>query len=273
MVMYSALMTSTTRTVDGVAVHSAGSGQSVVLLHANGGDHHDFDVITPELSRHATVHAIDWPGHGASDPISDPSACGFADLLPSILEQLGRGPFTLIGNSVGGFAALRTAARRSDLVRAVVLVNPGGFTPRWPTTFLVCRLLGSQRVAPVAMRLLPRIYLRRRTSAVDAIRSAAVVASRDPQKIRTFARIWRSFTDRDHDARLDARIIDVPAIIVWGTRDPILPWLVDGRRARKVLDGTRVVKLACGHQAFAELPTEFMAVVNEFLDVANERER
>lgn len=271
--MYSAVMTSTTRNVDGVAVHSVGSGQPIVLLHANGGDHRDFDAITDELGRRATVHAIDWPGHGASDPIADPSACGFADLLPSILEQLGQGPFTLIGNSVGGFAALRTAARRSDLVRAVVLVNPGGFTPRWPTTLLVCRFLGSERVAPVAMRLLPRIYLRRRTSTVDAIRSAAVVASRDPQKVRTFARIWRSFTDREHDARTDARSIDVPVLIVWGTRDPILPWLVDGRRARTMIDGSRVVKLPCGHQAFAEMPSQFMAVVNELLDVANEGER
>jgi pimeloyl-ACP methyl ester carboxylesterase len=271
--MYSAVMTSTTRSVDGVAVHSTGSGQPIVLLHANGGDHRDFDAITDELGRHATVHAIDWPGHGASERISDPSACGFAELLPAILEQLGQGPFTLIGNSVGGFASLRTAARRSDLVRAVVVVNPGGFTPRWPTTFLVCRLLGSQRVAPIAMRLLPRIYLRRRTSTVDAIRSAAVDASRDPQKIRTFARIWRSFTDREHDARTDAGSIDVPVLIVWGTRDPILPWLVDGRRARKMIDGSRVVKLPCGHQAFAEMPSQFIAVVKEFLDMANEGER
>ena len=270
--MYSVGMTSSSRIINGVAVHSIGSGRPVVLLHANGGDHRDFDAITDELGRHATVHAIDWPGHGASDPISDPTACGFADLLPSILEQLGQGPFTLIGNSVGGFAAVRTAARRSDLVRAVVLVNPGGFTPRWPTTFLVCRLLGSERVAPVAMRLLPRAYLRRRTSAVEAIRSSAVGASRDLQRVRTFARIWRSFTDREHDARADARSVGPPVLLIWGTRDPILPWLVDGRRARKMLAGSRVVKLPCGHQAFAEMPTQFMTVVNEFLESANEED-
>lgn len=268
--MYSAEMESVTRIIERVAVHSIGSGRPVVLLHANGGDHRDFDAITDELGRHATVHAIDWPGHGASDPISDPSACGFADLLPSTLEKLGQGPFTLIGNSIGGFAAVRTAARRPDLVRAVVLVNPGGFTPRWPTTFLVCRLLGSERVAPIAMRLLPRIYLRQRTSTVDAIRSAAAVASRDPQRVRTFARIWRSFTDREHDARADARGSQAPTLLIWGTRDPILPWFVDGRRARKMLAGSRVVKLPCGHQSFAEMPTQFMTVVKEFLDSANE---
>ena len=247
MLSYLAAMNSGTRTIGGVEVHTAGSGPPVVLLHANGGDHHDFDAVRAELASRTTVHAIDWPGHGDSAPIPEPSACGFAELLPTVLEELGDGPSILIGNSVGGFAALRAAARRPDLVRAVVLVNRGGFTPRWPTTFFACRLFGSERVAPVAMRVLPRLYLRRRTSAVDSIRSAEATASRDPQKVRTFARIWRSFTDRGHDARKDARRIRVPVLLIWGTRDPILPWWIDGRRARRALGEPQVVTLPCGH--------------------------
>ncbi len=261
------------RLVDGIAVDTRGSGPPVVLLHANGGDHHDFDAIVDDLGRHATVHALDWPGHGASDVIDDPSACGFAELLPGILEQLGEGPFTLIGNSVGGFAALRTAARRPDLVQALVLVNPGGFTPRWPTTFVACRLFGSERVAPVAMRMLPRLYLRRRTPEVGSIRAAAVVASGNPARVRTFARIWRSFTDPEHDARTDARSVDTPVLLIWGTRDPILPWWIDGRRARRMLNRPRVATLPCGHQSFAELPGRFMGEVMEFLGWDDGRRR
>lgn len=263
--MYSADMEPTTRNIDGIAIHSLGSGPPVVLLHANGGDHHDFDAVVGDLGRHATVHALDWPGHGTSDSVDDPSACGFAELLPGVLERIGEGPFTLIGNSVGGFAALRTAARRPDLVCALVLVNPGGFTPRWPTTFLACRLFGSERVAPLAMRMLPRIYLRRRTPTVASIRHAAVVASHDAGRVRVFASIWRSFTDPDHDARPDARSVTSPTLVIWGTRDAILPWWVDGPRARRLLDRAQVVTLPCGHQAFAELPERFMAELRGFL--------
>ena len=271
--MYSDRVTSKLRLINGIAIHTSGSGPPVVLLHANGGDHHDFDAIVGDLGSHATVHALDWPGHGASAAVANPSACGFAELLPAILEELGEGPFTLIGNSIGGFAALRTAARRPDLVRTLVLVNPGGFTPRWPTTFVACRLFGSERVAPAAMRMLPHLYLRRRTPEVRSIRAAAVVASRDPARVRTFARIWRSFTDPKHDARTDAQSVDAPILLVWGTRDPILPWLVDGRRARKMLERSRVVKLPCGHQAFAELPAQFINALDEFLEPTTEGER
>lgn len=254
-----------TRIINGVAVHSVGSGPPVVLLHANGGDRHDFDTIVDELSRHASVHAVDWPGHGDSAASPDPSACEFASLLPDVLEQLGEGPVTLVGNSVGGFAALRSAARRPDLVEALVLVNPGGFTPRWPTTYLACRLIGSERIAPIAMRMLPRLYLRRQTPAVASIKEAAVLASHDPERVRVFAAIWRSFIDPDHDARSDARLARSPILVLWGTRDPILPWLVDGRRARRLLEQAQFVTLPCGHQAFAELPERFMAELTEFL--------
>ncbi|MEN9802018.1 MAG: hypothetical protein RLZ37_1143, partial [Actinomycetota bacterium] len=225
----------------------------------------DFDGVIDSLAKHATVYAVDWPGHGDSGVTTEPGACAFADLLPRILESLGRAPYTLIGNSVGGFAAIRTASRHPDLVSNLVLVNPGGFTPRWPTTFLACRLFGWEKFAPFAMRLLPHLYLRRRTANVDQIRAALTIASQSEAQTQTFARVWRSFTDKNHSASPDAVNVDVPVLLVWGTQDPVLPWLIDGRRARKSLRHAHVVKLRCGHQSFAEMPELFMGSLTEFL--------
>lgn len=258
-------MKSEVRQVGEIAVHVEGAGPSMVLLHANGGSHHDFDAVIESLATNGKVFAVDWPGHGESHGSEAPGACAFADLLPSLLEKLNEGPYTLIGNSVGGFAAINTAAERPDLVSRIVLVNPGGFTPRWPITFITCWILGIKAIAPIAMRLLPRLYLRRQTATVRAIRAAAEDASRDPDKVRTFAKIWRSFTDRRHDARADAAQVSCPVLLLWGTRDPILPWVIDGRRARRAFRDARVVKLPCGHQSFAEMPKEFIAAVCDFL--------
>lgn len=243
-----------------------GAGPSVVLLHANGGSRQDFEAIVEELATRAKVFAVDWPGHGKSAESAAPGACAFADLLPSVLEDLNEGPYTVIGNSVGGFAAIRTAAQRPDLVKSLVVVNPGGFTPRWPTTFVACRVFGSKTFAPIVMRLLPRLYLRRKNSTVHAIQAAVRDASRDRTKVNTFAKVWRSFTDRGHDARADAARVSCPVLLIWGTRDPILPWLIDGRRAKRAFQNAEVVTLPCGHQSFAEMPSEFMTSLTDFLD-------
>ena len=252
--------------IEGAAVHVYGRGPGVVLLHANGGDHREFAEVIPALSRTRTVYAIDWPGHGEADPATDPSALMFAHLLPSILEELGGGPFALIGNSVGGFAALRTALARPDLVRRLVLVNPGGFTPRSPLALGTCWLMGRKSIATIAMRQLPRIYLRRSSEAVAAGRQRASAASQRPEAVEAFASMWRSFADPEHDALRGIGSLAVPTLLIWGTRDPILPWLIDGRRAAKAISDVTVVTLPCGHQAFLEMPAEFLHVVEPFLD-------
>ena len=46
-----------------------GSGSPVVLLHAALHDHRDFGLVAERLAgRHRTI-AVDWPGHGRSDPV------------------------------------------------------------------------------------------------------------------------------------------------------------------------------------------------------------
>jgi pimeloyl-ACP methyl ester carboxylesterase len=255
-----------TRTIEGAAVHTSGEGPPLVLLHANGGDSSDFAAVSDRLAAAHTVHALDWPGWGAADPDPAPTALGYAALLPRILDGIGGGPFVLIGNSVGGFAAIRTAAMRPDLVRGLVLVDPGGFTARWPGTIAACRLIGSARLAPAMMRVLPRCYLRRDTPTVRAIRAHAVEMSHDPARVAAFASIWRSFAERDHDARAHAARVGVPTLLAWGTRDAVLPWATDGRRARRALPRATVATFPCGHQPFAELPKAFLDALEPFLD-------
>lgn len=255
-----------THFIEGVAVRSSGSGPALVLLHANGGDHRDFDAVAGQFASRHAVHAVDWPGWGDSLSTDEPSAVGYAELLPQLLERLPGGPFVLVGNSVGGFAAILAASQRHDLVRGLVLVNPGGFTPQWLGASVVCRSVGSQRLAPLMMRVLPRLYLRRSNRWVTEIRNRSVEMSRNPGRVRAFAAVWRSFAAPEHDARDAASRLEVPTLVLWGRRDPVLPWHVDGRRARGALSAAQVVALPCGHQAFAEMPAEFLTHVEEFLE-------
>jgi pimeloyl-ACP methyl ester carboxylesterase len=258
-------------TILGVRCFVAGDGPPIVLLHANGGDHHDYDAVSSRLVRHGhCVIGVDWPGHGAEADGGRYRAVDYADLLPELLDGLKSelgidGRVVLIGNSVGGFAAVRAAVTRPDRVEKVILVNPGGFTPRWPTTRLVCQLFGRERCAPIVMRWLPRLYLRIGNEATKRLCDEARARSHDPARVRTFAAMWRSFAEPTHRAVGPGDHVGCPVLLMWGARDPVLPWLIDGRRARRAIPNAHIVRLKCGHQAFAELPDAFVDAATTFL--------
>lgn len=249
-----------------IAAETVGAGPSLVLLHANGGDRRDFAAIAPRLSESGwRVTSADWPGHGRSPRSIPETAVGFGHRLIEFLEGLG-GRHVLLGNSVGGFAALLAAAHAPDLVAGLMLVSPGGFTPSWPGTNLACRIIGSAAVAPGAYRTLPRLYLRDRNPEVDAAIRRADEASRSAENVEVYSSVWRSFADPEHDGRALAAGVRCPTLLGWGTRDPILPWLIDGRRARKALPEAEIVTFdGAGHQPFIERPLEFVDRTMPFL--------
>ena len=264
--MYFRLMSFSTSGRGGLHIETTGSGPSLVLLHANGGDHRDFEaVIAPLVDSGWRVTTVDWPGHGQSRRQDPETAVGFGRLLPHVLDELG-GSHVLLGNSVGGFAALHTAAHRPDLVAGLALVSPGGFTPRWIGTTMACRLIGSAPMAARAYRVLPRLYLRDRNSTVTAVIARARQASRSTERAQVYGNLWRSFTDPDHDARELAAAVRCPTLLAWGTHDPVLPWLLDGRRARAALPEAELVTFGgAGHQPFIERPSEFLDATAPFL--------
>jgi pimeloyl-ACP methyl ester carboxylesterase len=55
-------------------------------------------------------------------------------------------------------------------------------------------------------------------------------------------------------------------LLAWGSRDPVLPWWIDGRRARRALPDADVTVFRCGHQPFVEMPDEFCAALEGFLN-------
>lgn len=80
-----------------------------------------------------SIVAVDQRGHGESprftpDQLEQHPGDVMVDDAVSILEQLGQPP-VVIGHSLGGAVALATAARRPDLVRAVVLEDPAPLGP------------------------------------------------------------------------------------------------------------------------------------------------
>ena len=104
----------------------AGSGEPVVFVHGGFLDHTCWMLTLPWLTDTFMCITLDMPGHGQSPPLTEwRTAAGVADDVAELIESLGRGPVHLVGQSAGGSAALYLATRRPDLVRRVVVHEPG----------------------------------------------------------------------------------------------------------------------------------------------------
>ncbi|HSW11991.1 MAG TPA: alpha/beta hydrolase [Solimonas sp.] len=252
-----------------LAYAEQGSGTPLLLLHSAGHDHHDFDAILPELAQRHRVIALDWPGFGES-PAPEPASALSASLIAEVLEDavaaLRLGPAVFLGNSVGGMAAARLAARRPEQVRGLVLVSAGGFTPMNAFTRAFCRVQGREWVRRNTGRWFARSYLHRRNTHVAAILQRFEASHARPATLAAHAALWRSFAEDASSVSAEAQSIRCPALLAWGRHDPVSRVAVEGRRARETISGARYVEFDTGHMPFAEDPPAFLRELLPFLD-------
>ncbi|WP_239096468.1 alpha/beta hydrolase [Streptomyces sp. SID11385] len=102
-----------------------GDGPPLVLLHGLAGYAGEWEAVAVRLrARGHRVVAMDLRGHGDSErKPGDTGASAHARDVAGLLDRLGLGPAVLVGQSLGGRVALRTAHEHPRLVRALALVE------------------------------------------------------------------------------------------------------------------------------------------------------
>jgi pimeloyl-ACP methyl ester carboxylesterase len=248
-------------------IDECGSGDPLLLLHANPGDPADFDAVLPSLAERYRVIRVSWPGYGqgpAPLPPQSASAMQFAELLVQLVRVMDLKNVCVIGNSVGGYAAAWLALCYPERLKAMVLVSACGFSrhTRWTQAF--CRLMGREWVTRFMVRWMPFLYLRGRASVVKEMRLRAATAQRLAIAVAVNAAVWRSFLDPAHDLRDSAKRMQTPTLVLSGRYDPLV-LVEDGETAAACIPGAHHVVLPCGHAPFAEMPELFLQVVNPFL--------
>lgn len=98
-------------------------GPELILVHGGAQNAHTFDTVALALGR--PLVALDLPGHGHSDPSPYPASAisSHAKDLARAIEQITTAAVPLVGMSLGGLSSILVAARRPDLVKALVLID------------------------------------------------------------------------------------------------------------------------------------------------------
>jgi pimeloyl-ACP methyl ester carboxylesterase len=257
-----------------------GAGPAFLLLHGYSDSADTWRPLMREMARRGRpAVAVDLPGFGSADPPADgptlPQLDRFVADLVRERASTGAQPI-IVGNSLGGVAALR-AAQDPDLPLAgIVAVSPAGLGHQ-PWVDLAAREPVIHRVmtAPVPMPMrLVRWSVRqgfRRLAVADASRvdpgvlRAYASRYRRPEDMRRFVREARSLL-RELESAYELERIERPVLLLWGAKDPLTP----PAGAKRVLDAVPGAELTvlddCGHCAHLERPDRIASLTVEFAD-------
>lgn len=251
-----------------VAIARKGRGPVLVCLHATGHGARDFEPLAERVGDAFEVIAVDWPGQGLSPRDTEPpSAWRYAAILEALLPQVADGPVVVVGCSIGGAAAMELALRRPDLVRGLVLCDPGGLVALDRPTRAAIGAMSAFFAAgargaswfPWAFSLYYRLVLP--GSPARAQRSRIVAAARDTAPV--LAEAWASFADSRADLRDRVAAIACPVLFAWARGDRVLPWKGSEAAARTIPDHC-VEFFEGGHAAFLEDPDRFAQALRTF---------
>jgi pimeloyl-ACP methyl ester carboxylesterase len=265
-----------------VHVMETGEGPPVVLLH---GSNTSSLSLLPVLDRLEAVRAIavDRPGFGLSEPVRVPrerfrdAAVAFIDEL---LDELGLQAPALAGNSMGGTWAIWYALARPERVHRLVLLGSApllpGTRPPLPLRITAAPLVGDllrHAVKPnrgMLLRLMASMGERDTIVRYPALIESLVAGARDPiASAANLAELRAVISPAGFrpPARLDPddlRRLNVPALLIWGDRDPVGAAEV-AREAARLMPRAQLELLPAGHvpylghpQRVAELLTAFV---------------
>ncbi len=222
----------TTVTVQGIPIYVAerGSGPPVVLLHGNPDSSDVWDGVVSHMSASFRCITPDLPGYGRSIPApgTDYTLTGQSRWVGGFLDamQLSE-PVNLVGHDVGGLYASSFICEHEQRVRRLALMDTQFFTGyKWHFWGRVWRtpVLGELAMASMNSVLFAR-EMRRGSVALPRDYPKQAYKHVTPEMKRGVLKLYR-LMDRNVFAgwedRLRAAAGRVPALVIWGDKDPYI---------------------------------------------------
>lgn len=225
----------------------------VILVHGLGMSSRYMIPLARHLAPHVRVYAPDLPGFGLSEkPCRTLTVRELADALATWMHAVGVERAAFVGNSLGCEVLVELALLHPQLVERLVLQGP---TPDPVARGLVRQVVGFLAIAPFERWSLAWVAL------TDYARGG----------IGRYILTLRSMVDNRIAEKV--RRVTQPTLVVWGTRDYIVPHAFVASLAGSLPHGRLVVIPGAAHGINYSHPEAFTAVLLPFLSGGAEEAR
>ncbi|MGH2487114.1 MAG: alpha/beta fold hydrolase [Ktedonobacterales bacterium] len=257
-----------------IAYEESGGGRETILFaHGLLWDGYMFHKQVAALRDRYRCVTLDFRGQGKSEVTRN----GYdMDTLTvdttQLIERLGHAPVHVAGLSMGGFIAMRLAARRPELVRSLILMEtsaepePTANVPKYRMFYRVARLLGP---GAVSSRVMPIMF------GQSFLTDPARAAEREEWRKRASAN-HRVGIGRATEGVIARRgvieeigTITAPTLIIVGDQD-VATVPEKAQHIHERIAGSRLVVIPrAGHTSTIEEPEAVTAAIEAFLDNLN----
>jgi pimeloyl-ACP methyl ester carboxylesterase len=263
-------------TVDGIKLHynDAGEGKPVLCIHGGGPGAtawSNFKQNIPAITASGRrMIMVDMPGYGKSE-FADGLNEDFFDYMGRMLDEFLnaldiKGSVDVIGNSLGGQAALGLEIVKPERIKHLVLIgsqptSAGIVIQPMPQEALknIINYYGGDGASLEKMRRLVESLLFDSSWVTDETIQERFEASKDPGQMRLLGLPRRDFY-------ADLPNVAVPTLLVWGQEDKGGALEVGLQMLRKLQNARMHIFQRCGHWAQVEHQQEFEQVVLNFFD-------
>lgn len=254
-----------------IAYHEEGSGDPVLLLHGSGpgvsGQANWQRTLTAVAQMGYRAIAPDFVGFGESERPEGYvyTSQKWADSTADLIDALGLGPVHLVGNSMGGRIALTLAATSPELVRSLTLM--GVLSPSVPRSETLTSLRSFAPSYESMRTTLREVFVADPEIVSDELVRARFEAASRPGEAEHYRAMFST-----PEANLlpltedEIRGIRVPALVVHGREDRVVPVENGYSLAMLLPDVLAVIVSKCGHWVQIEHADLFEAQLKGFLE-------
>ncbi|MFL5840740.1 MAG: alpha/beta fold hydrolase [Thermoleophilaceae bacterium] len=256
-------------------------GPVILLIHGITGSSAQWEPVMDLLDSDFRLVAPDLLGHGESaKPRGDYSLGAYASGLRDLMASLDLPAATVIGHSLGGGVAMQFAYQFPERCERLGLVSSGGLGREVSPLLRAATLPGAEFVLPLIAAnwsrsvgvavsdALGRIGLRLGSDLAEVGRGYASLI--DGEARAAFLHTLRAVIEPGGQrvSAVDRLYLaeEVPSLIVWGRRDPLIP-VAHAHKAHGAIPGSRLeIFDRSGHFPQIEEPVRFAGVLADFME-------